>query len=193
MPCEKGARITTSPIPQNAVKRIERLLEDKPRDLMLFTLGVQSGLRIGTILKLTVAQVKYLQIGDSIQTKESKTGKTNNLVINSKSYKAIQGYIDASNPIDSEPLFKSRKGNEALTVSTVSHMVKGWCRMVGLKDRDGNFASHSLRKTWAYSLRTKGVAIELLSLRLNHSSLKITERYLGITPQEEKEILMIDV
>lgn len=193
MPCEKGARITTSPIPEKTVRRIERLLADKPRDLMLFTLGIQSGLRIGTLLSLTVGQVKYLKVGDSIQLKESKTGKTNNFVINAKSYQAIQGYIDAEYPNDSEPLFKSRKGNKALSVSTVSHMVKDWCRMVGLKAKDGNFAAHSLRKTWAYSLRNKGVAIELLSLRLNHSSLKITERYLGITPQEQKEILMIEV
>lgn len=193
MPCKKGAQIATSPIPERAVRRLERLLQDQPRNLCLFTLGIQSGLRIGTLLGLKVGQLKYLDPGDSIQLKESKTGKVNTLVINHKSHKAIQGYIQAVNPDDDAYLFESRKGNKALTVSTVSHMVKDWCAMAGLKPRDGNFAAHSMRKTWAYTLRNKGVAIELLSLRLNHSSLKVTERYLGITSKEQKNLLMMEV
>ena len=194
MAVEKGSRITTSPIPVNKCRKIERdILTNHPRNLCLFTLGIQSGLRIGTLLKLTVGQVRHLQPGDSIQVKESKTGKTNTLVVNNKSYAAIQSYIEACDPEEHEPLFKSRKGDKALSVSTVSHLVKDWCRMAGLKTKDGNYAAHSLRKTWATQLRNSGVAIEMISLRLNHTSIKVTETYLGITPTETTEMLMIEV
>ena len=193
MPCLPGSRITTSPIPLSACRRIEKMLSDEPRNLCLFTLGIQSGLRIGTLLSLSAGQVRYLEPGDSIQVSESKTRKTNDLVINHKSHRAIQNWINSRPMKDADPLFASRKGNKALTVSTVSHMVKDWCTRVGLKPKDGNFAAHSLRKTWAYTLRNKGVAIELISLRLNHSSLKVTERYLGITPQETTDLLMIEI
>ena len=193
MSVEKGSRITTSPIPLKACRRIEKLLADQPRNLMLFTLGVQTGLRVGTLLALRVIDVRYLNPGDSIQVRESKTGKTNTLVINKTSYGAIQGYIASCDPVDHEPLFKSRKGDKALNVSTVSHMVKKWCKDAGLQDKHGSFAAHSMRKTHGTELRKKGVAIELISMRFNHSSLKVTERYLGITPKDQQEILMIDL
>ena len=193
MPVVKGTRTTTSPIPVKHCRKIEKLLADQPRNLCLFTLGIQSGLRIGTLLKLTIGQVWHLQPGDSIQVKESKTGKTNTLVMNKRSYAAIQTYIESCAPGDHEPLFKSRKGNKALSVSAVSKMVKGWCLAVGLKDRQGNFAAHSMRKSWATELRKKNVPIEMISLRLNHTSIKTTEVYLGITPTETTEMLMIEV
>ena len=193
MSVKKGSRITTDPIPIKACRKIEKLLADQPRNLMLFTLGVQTGLRVGTLLALRVIDVKYLQAGDSIQVRESKTGKLNTLVINKTSYAAIQGYIAACNPDDNEPLFKSRKGDKALNVSTVSHMVKKWCKDVKLKPKDGNFSSHSMRKSHGTELRKKGVPIEMISMRFNHSSLKITQRYLGITPKDQQEILMIDL
>jgi hypothetical protein len=44
---KKGSRITVSPIRKiKNIKKIKRKLRRKPRDLLLFTLGVNNGLRI---------------------------------------------------------------------------------------------------------------------------------------------------
>ena len=55
------------------------------------------------------------------------------------------------------------------------------CRDVGLQ---GNYGTHSLRKTWGYHARIKGVDLALIMHKLNHESIAYTTRYLGITDDE---------
>jgi len=82
---------------------------------------------------------------------------------------------------DSDPLFKSRKGDK-LIVPTVSKMVKNWCRQINLK---GNFAAHTLRKTWGYHQRvTFNTDIPTLMECFNHSTQKQTLTYLCVQPDE---------
>lgn len=55
------------------------------------------------------------------------------------------------------------------------------CEEVGLK---GNFGNHTLRKTWGYQARQNAIPLEIIQHKLNHSSLAVTQRYLGITADE---------
>ena len=83
--------------------------------------------------------------------------------------------------------FKSRKGNKAVTVQCVNHMVKQLTRTINLK---GNYGAHSLRKKWGYVQRTVyGVGFKILCKRFNHSSPAITMRYLGIEDKEVQNIM----
>ena len=59
------------------VKSIKKLLADKPRDRLLFIIGVNSGLRVQDILALRIKDVIGLNIGDRVNLKEKKTGKDN--------------------------------------------------------------------------------------------------------------------
>lgn len=58
-----------------------------------------------------------------------------------------------------------------------------------LKDSglQGRFGGHTLRKTWGYQARLKAIPLEIIQHKLNHSSLAITQRYLGITADEIAE------
>ncbi len=46
------------------IKSIAKLLEDQPRDHLLFTIGVNDRLRAGDLLKLKVQDIKYKQPGE---------------------------------------------------------------------------------------------------------------------------------
>lgn len=72
---------TVQPIrDKNLIRKIETILaEQGTRNLMLFVLGTNSGLRISDILKLTVADVKDKT---HIQIHEQKTGKLKKFPIN---------------------------------------------------------------------------------------------------------------
>jgi len=87
------------------------------------------------------------------------------------------------NPIaPGEHLFKSKKGGQALKVSSAHNLVKAWCRAVKLK---GNYGSHTLRKTWDYHQRvTYRVDIPTLMVCFNHATQKQTLDYLCIQPEE---------
>lgn len=170
------------------IKNIKRLLKDSTRNYLLFTLGINSGLRAGDLLRMRVKDVAGLKLGDSITVRENKTGKTNVIVINKEILTALTGHLSTGQDGE-EFLFKSRKGkNYPLTTFRVTRLVKSWADAVGAK---GNYGAHSLRKTWTYQQRKVfGTSWELLSLHLNHSNPSITRRYLGIAPEEVTEILM---
>jgi len=189
---KKGSVITVDPISEQGIKNIKNLLNGSPRDLLLFTLGINNGLRIGDLLRLKVSHLKGLKPGDTVKLREEKTGKVNLLCLNAASHKIFKDYIKQLNPNDDDFLFKSAKGNNRpITVEYASQMIKGWCREVGLK---GNYGSHSLRKTFGCIQRKKfGVSWEVLSKRFNHSNLDTTKRYLGITCEEINGILLNEI
>jgi len=189
---KKGSRITVEPIRnEKDIKKIVRRLSDKPRDKLLFLMGINNGLRIGDLLKLKVDQVKDLSAGKILTIKESKTKKDNVLAINKTVYKALKKYLDDAHLENDDYLFPSRKGNNALTVQTVNNMVKKWTKDIGLKD---NFGAHTLRKTFGYIQRTRfGVGFEVLAKRFNHSSPAVTMRYLGIHDKEVNSILKNEI
>lgn len=187
-----GSNITVQPIQETKdITSIKKLLGDKPRDLLLFTMGINNGIRAGDLLSLKVNQVQDLKPGDYIQIKESKTGKLNVLSVNKEVYKTLRHYLNTQNLSGDDYLFKSRKGQQALTVMAVNRLIKSWCKDINLS---GNYGSHTLRKTFGYIQRTKfGVGFEVLCKRFNHTSPSITMRYLGITDTEVYSILQNEI
>lgn len=185
----KGSTITVEPIRSlEAIREIKAMLAPRPRDQLLFLMGVNSGIRTGDLLRLKAADVHGKVLGQSVTIRESKTGKTNVLSINESIHAALLRFFAAQPCGDSQYLFRSQKGtNCPLTIQTVNRMVKGWCAKVGL---DGNYGAHSLRKTFGYVQRVHfGVGFEVLCKRFNHSSPSVTMRYLGINDTEVVNIL----
>lgn len=171
------------------IKSIKKLLRDNPRDRLLFTMGINSGLRVQDILSLKISDVRSCTVGDRIVVKEKKTGKENVFIMNKEIFAVLQEYLATIDSVDDHFLFKSRKGsNYPLTTYAVTQMVQRWCDAINLI---GNYGAHSLRKTWCYHQRkTFGVSWEVLAKRLNHSSPSITRRYLGVQEEEVEQILL---
>ena len=56
---KKGSRITVDPIRSDKnIKKVKRLLKDNTRDLLLFTMGINNGLRISDLMKLPAAELR---------------------------------------------------------------------------------------------------------------------------------------
>ena len=189
---KKGSRIQVDPIKdKQAIEKIKKNLAHRHRNLLLFVLGINNGLRISDLLNLKVKDVKGLKAGEYISIKESKTGKDNVLMVNKATHKVLKAYFESTDLKEDDPLFISSKTKKALTKSAANHMVKRWCKEVGLI---GNFGTHSLRKTFGFIQRTHfGVGFELLCKRFGHSSPAITMRYLGISDKEVNGILLNEI
>ncbi len=188
---KKGSRITVDPIrSEKNIKRVKRLLKDNTRDLLLFTMGINNGLRISDILKLKIGDLRDIKPGETLKVKEMKTGKINILMVNKSVHKVMHQYLDEVKCSDEDYLFQSRNGdNRPLTRETVNKMIKEWTRTL-----KGNYGTHTLRKTFGYIQRTKyGVSFEILCKRYGHSSPSITMRYLGIDDKEVKGILLNEI
>ncbi|WP_419788123.1 tyrosine-type recombinase/integrase [Pseudodesulfovibrio sp.] len=183
-----GSRITVDPIRKlRDVKAIKAILASKPRDLALFTLGINTNLRASDLLRIKIGMVRDLEPGDELVLNEKKTGKERRITLNKTVITALHGYLNKIDSDDAATLFQSqRKHGQALTVPSVNRLVKQWCQTINLK---GNYGSHSLRKTWGYHQRvTHKVDIPILMECFNHSSQKQTLTYLGIQPEEIKSV-----
>ena len=184
-----GSSIKVEPIrDKKAIARIKKLLEDTPRDYCLFTLGINTAFRANELLSIRAGQVKYLNPGDVLALKQSKTKKYRQVIINRTAYEALHLLLEAKPFGDDDHLFTGQRG--LLTVPTVSTMVKTWCKNVGLK---GNYGSHTLRKTWGYWQRMRGAAIPLLMEAFGHATQQQTLSYLCISAQEVEEMYQMEL
>lgn len=181
----KGTSIKVQPIrARDDIERIKHMLQEQPRNLCLFTLGINTAYRAGELLSLRIADVVDLRAGSVLDLKQSKTDTYRQTMINQRVYHAMQNWLK-HHPKQGDlkaPLFLSQRKRKALTVGAVNGLVKDWCREIGLA---GNFGSHSLRKTWGYHQRvTQGQSLTLISKALGHASEADTLRYLGLLPDE---------
>jgi len=191
---EPGSSIKVEPIrTKAAIDNIKKILRDRPRNLCLFTLGVNTAFRAGELLSIRVGQVRSLDVGDALDLKQSKTRKYRLVTLNRPAVAAIQDSLRRDPRLqradDDDYLFYSRFV-DALTVPTLTNMVKSWCQTVGLK---GNYGSHSMRKTWGYWQYKSGKPLPLLMEAFGHVTQQQTLAYLCIQAQEVAELYDLEL
>ncbi|SHO52990.1 tyrosine-type recombinase/integrase [Desulfopila aestuarii] len=170
------------------VRAIKRMLAVSPRDHALFVIGINTNLRASDLLSLTVGHIRDLPVGGEIVLTEKKTGKPRRITANSEIVDAATRLLKHRQSTgemltDDAPLFVGQRGR--LTVPTFSRMVKQWCGSVNLR---GNYASHSLRKTFGYHQRVRlNTSIPELMVMFNHSSQRQTLDYLGVQQEEIRD------
>ncbi len=189
----KGARIKVEPIRSLVdIGRIKHLLKNRPRDLALFTVGINTPLRISDLMTLTFAQSRDLKPGSSIVIKEQRTGRRLKIGWNRACFQSVAGLAKTFDANESagatslaQYLFRSRRG-EVLLTSSVHRLVKSWCKHIGLA---GNYGANSLRKTWGYhQFATFGTDLNRLMTIFNHATRRQTLDYLCLHPQDFKNI-----
>jgi integrase len=175
------------------ISLIKKMLAGKPRDLAIFTTGINTALRASDLTKIKVGMVKYLVAGESFLIREQKTKKLKDITLNKIVLNEIgKLLITMPGATDENFLFQSKKGtNQPLEVSSLHRMVKGWCSEINLT---GNYGSHSLRKTFGYVHRTVfNTDIPTLMTMFNHSTQKQTLAYLCIQEQEIKDAYLKEI
>jgi integrase len=190
---QSGSIIRVDPIKDlKHIKSIKKLLADHPRNLAIFTLGINTNLRASDLRKVKVGEFRHLAPEDQYVLIEKKTKKLRRITINKTVCDAIQNLL-ATMPEaqDDDFLFQSRKGGGALTTSYLNALVKGWCAQLNLK---GNFGSHTLRKTFGYIHRTHfNTDIPTLMQMFNHSTQRQTLQYLCVQPDEIKDAYLREI
>ena len=183
---------TVEPIREiQKILAIKRILKEQsnPRDYLLFTMGINFALRINDLLSLKVQDVldQKGEIVDYIHLREQKTKKEKKIKINKAVIEALGYYFKKATVTDPDNyLFASYRSNKKLDRIRVWQMIKNWCKEVGLDSK--RIGTHTLRKTWGYQARKKGITIEQISEKLGHRSSIVTKRYIGINQDEINKI-----
>lgn len=173
-------------------KKIEALLTylkgQSDRDWLLAKFQLNTGLRISDVVKVRVEDLltPAMNFRDYFVLHEKKTNKEKKIKLNDSLKKALKAYIKQNYLDPDNYIFKSRKGiREPISVTQAYRILKSAANTIGIE----NFGTHSLRKTWGYwTYKMSRYNIGLIMDTFNHSSEKITLRYIGITQESKDEL-----
>ena len=169
------------------------------RNKMLFIIGINIGLRASDLRTLTWdfffedmgnGELKFRDGYNLRPKKTRKAGKYVKLYFNDSVKKIINWYISMY-PINNlgDFIFKSRVGDDAITVNAMWRVIKDAAKEAGIKR---NIGTHSLRRTFcrrAYDNAVdKSKALLIIQKILNHSSQAVTMQYLGLLNEEIEDV-----
>ncbi len=187
---------TTQPIRNKnmlqAFKKYYRTENGNIRNYTMIIVGLNTALRINDILHLTWDKVfDGKQVKKHLIIKEQKTGKENRILLNAETRNTLRAYymqmhkskkIQPQNPY----LFPSPyRENAPLSRYQAYRIIRHAAESVGLSD---HISCHSLRKTFGYHAWKQGIQPALLMTIYNHSSYRITMRYLCIEQDDKDEV-----
>lgn len=166
----------------NAIK--ELLKKQSQRDLLLFVLGINTGIRVHDLLSLRVGDVRtenkikdFLYLRDEVEEKA--------YFLNTNVQQELKGYFEQYQLSDDDFLFKSRKNDQPITRQQAYRIINKAAKDVGIS---GKIGMHTLRKTFGYHAYRKGIAISILRDIYQHHSSSETLRYIGIEKHEGRPI-----
>jgi len=162
------------------------------RNYTLFVLGINIGRRISDILDLKIEDIidNKGKIKDSIRLQESKTDKYVTVYLDTNVKSALKEYLSTQeNYNTSDYLFKTRQ-SECMTRTQAWRIISDMGKELEL----GNLGTHSMRKTFGYQImqanKNDPYILATVSEMFNHSSEKITRRYIGLDDEVKKDIYM---
>lgn len=171
-------------------------LKEKPiyRNYAMIVLGLNTAFRIGDLLNLQWKDVFNQNTGcfkEHIRVIEQKTGKERVVAINSSVYEVLTNLqTNYKYHKDNQYLFPStRRPKEPLSRSQAFRIIREAAEYAGLEE---HISCHSLRKTFGYQAWKHGTQPAVLMDIYNHSSYRITQRYLCIE-QDDRDRVYLDV
>ncbi len=181
---EINTAVAAEPIKDRAIiEGIKTALNNKKtrKYYALFCTGINTALRISDILKLKVSDVK----SGYVHTKETKTGKNRQFPINSILEAVLENYIREFNLKDDDYLFYSNRKDKLKNIKAIdqSPAYRKLKEVVARLYSQIHFLTHVLRKTCGYWLYQTTNDITLVMHSLNHSSVFVTMRYIGLTQE----------
>lgn len=173
-------RKTIFALNENEIQQMRDYLSHKdPKYLFLFNFAVNCGLRISDVLPI---KVKTVRGKDEFDIVEQKTKKERTVIVMPALQRYIAEYTKVLN--DDDYLFPSRQGNTHIKRIMAYNIFNEAGKKIGF---DYAIGTHTLRRTFGTFLYKKTGDIVFVQRQLNHSSPAITERYLGLRLEEDKE------
>lgn len=163
------------------------------RNLALLSLGTYTALRISDILALRWQDVYDFSqkcYKEHLFVQEKKTGKHTVIALHPRLGEILERYRSTRNPKPADFVFtKATDYSKPLNRSQAFRIIK---KAAENTVHEEHISCHSLRKTFGYQAWKQGTPPALLMDIYNHSSYRITKKYLGIE-QDERDSLFLQL
>lgn len=167
------------------VQKLER--DGKLTLALLVAIGSYTGLRISDLLSL---KWKQLLSREYLEVSEKKTGKHRKIKLNKELMELLPRLYHKSSASPEDQVLMNPKTRKPFTVQYINRQLKKLRFKYRLPIK--RFSTHTLRKTFGRHIwENSGYsekAITILSEIFNHSSFRITRRYLGINEEDIDQI-----
>lgn len=179
------------PLEEATVRRIlDAIPPQALRDRLLFTLILETGLRVSEALNIYVEDLMLAPDDEKIFIRSGKGGKSRTVMLYAApdTLRLLKKFL-ARSGIRSGALFRGSEarggGSFPMHYRSVHHLWNKYCSKAGVKA-----SIHMLRHTFATQLLNEGVHVTVVKKLLGHKSLQTTMRYTDVTDQFIKAELM---
>jgi len=154
------------------------------RDYLLFSMILNTGLRISELASLSVGHVRSRKTLEIL----GKGGKIREIPLNKAIREHVEGYLrlkkrNGEGLLDQDPLFVSRNHNR-ISVRAVQRAMDKWLQEAGIQAK---FSPHSLRHTFGTELFSRCKNIRLVQDLMGHSDISTTMIYTHVSKAEMEE------
>jgi integrase len=175
----------------DTINTIKTILKNKSqRDLLLFVLGINTGIRVYDLLSLKVDDIwDGMNIKEFLTLKDIVSGEVKTFYLNNSVHDELRNYLSLFDFSSNDYLFKSKKNSQPITRQQAYRIINQAAKEAGIT---GKIGTHTLRKTFGYHAYRKGISISILMDIYHHHSPAETLRYIGID-KNEKHLIKVDV
>jgi integrase len=158
------------------------------REYTLFRTGIDSMLRACDLVRLKIDDVVDWRghVLEEIEIEQKKTSEQVAALLTQRTREAIKRWIAEGDLLSGVWLFPGGRAGEHLSESQYRRIAKGWFEMAGLDVR--KFSTHSIRRTKASQIYEQTGNLEVIRQLLGHTSLKHTQKYLGVDRRKAMKI-----
>ncbi len=191
-PWNKGVKAgQRHPFSRSDVGRIKKLLAKRGdpglRDLALFSISIDTMLRLPDLLGLTVKDVRKRNrvMRDTLDLTTADKGRRIQCTLSKATMSVLDRWINQSGKKPGDYLFAGHAGgrSNAITARQVSRLVKFWATEIGL---DASlYGTESLRRTRSKYILNRTGNLEAVRILLGHDDIGSTARYLGDTEPQD--------
>lgn len=147
---------------------------DHRRDRTIFTLMLHTGLRVGEVVNLEVADV-FLKTDRPSQLRVQGKGQRERIVyLSATTTRLLRDYL-ANRPTSAESRVFLNQHGQPITVTGIQLQLAKYCQQAGIW-----ITCHQLRHTFASRMIAAGVPVTSLQKLLGHRSIRTTQRYIQV-------------
>ncbi len=192
IPWNKGIKAgQRDPFSPSEVRRIKRLLAKRGdaglRDLALFSISIDTMLRLPDLLGLTVKDVRKRNrvMRDTLDMTTAEKGRSIQCTLSNATMSVLDRWINQSSKKPGDYLFTGQTGgrSKAITARQVSRLVKSWASDIRVDA--SRYGTESLRRTRSKYILNRTGNLEAVRVLLGLNDIGSTARYLGDTEPQD--------
>lgn len=154
---------------------------DPKRDLAIFTLFLNTGLRVSELAGINIKDVDFEECQIIVKR---KGGKVTSVYFSDKTADILEDYLESREETSIEaPLFVHKNGNR-LSIRCIERLCDKYTRLAGINKR---ITPHKMRSTFAMDFYEKTGDVLLLKEMMGHKNIVTTTVYAEATDLRKKE------